>query len=321
VGTVSRYLNGHRLKESNRVRVENAVRQLDYSRDFLATTFKTGRSHAIAAVLTGFHETNTAVIGALENILHDRGYHLIVCEHAYQPSVITAKLRFLLQRRVDGLLLVPGRGSLPVLREYGRRGIPVVVFNDRVHGVRTDEVNIDNAEAAEKAVGLLIALGHTRIATIAGRQDTLTGLERLKGFRRALQRARIPEQMDLVRCGDWTYEGGYREALALLATRPGPTALLAANYVMAAGALAALHEKRISIPAQLAVVSFGDPVFFRAYSPPITAIRQPIEAIASEVAELLIRRAAGDWEGFPRHVRLASELIQRESTAPPGGAS
>ena len=350
MGTVSRFLNGERLRDANRRRVERAITELGYRQSFPARTLKTGRTYSVATVVAGFNEFHSGVIASLGKTLARRGYHLIICEHERDPVVLGEQLGFLLERQIDGLVLSSSTMDLAILREYQERNVPLVVYNEMVRGLPVDSVNTDNAPSAFRATRYLWDMGHRIIGFIGGTPGSHTAEERLRGYAEALAASRgtgtrrvgepdgeaapgsagearghreppavggpdgEPTVGDgLVAVGDWTGSGGYAATLRLLAAVPHPTALISANYNMTTGVLRALRESGRRIPQDISLISFGDPDYFQAYRPPITAVRQPIDQIAGHVADLLLRRMAGDRDGLPEDHRLDCEQIIRGS--------
>jgi DNA-binding LacI/PurR family transcriptional regulator len=150
-----------------------------------------------------------------------------------------------------------------------------------------------------------------------GLRHAAVSRERFRGYRQALQAAGVPLDVDLVRYGGLTEEGGYQSARDLLAADEPPTALFVTNNELALGALRAIQSLAIQVPEELSVASFGDMPGFSLFRPPLTVVRQPVYELGLEAANLLLRRIRG--EAPPSHilVRLAPELVVGGSTAPP----
>ena len=169
------------------------------------------------------------------------------------------------------------------------------------------------------AVGHLAALGHRRIAHIAGPQDMSTGLSRYRGFAAAMEAGGLPVEPGLVVSpGAFTVEEGLRCSRAAAASRPaaGCTAIAAGNDMLAVGCYAALDEAGLSCPEDISVVGFNDMPFIDRLRPPLTTIRFPHYQVGTEAAQLLLERIAGT-AARSKILYLAPELVVRGSTAPP----
>ena len=184
LGTVSRYLNGHRLKETNRIRVEQAIQELGFRENFIAKGLKNNRSMAIGVVLASLTDLfATSIVTAAERILADENYSIIVCDFESNQQKLEHKLRFLKDRSIDGLILFPGNcTSSDALREYLNDKIPVVIVNDDMPDINTDKVTVDNSNASFRAIEYLIHQNHRDIAIINGDQNTYTGREGIRAF-------------------------------------------------------------------------------------------------------------------------------------------
>ncbi|HCS74932.1 MAG TPA: LacI family transcriptional regulator, partial [Clostridiales bacterium] len=187
--TVSRYLNGYKLREPNRIRIEEAINELGFRENFIAKGLKTNRSMTIGVVLASLTDLfATSVITAAERVLAQDNYSIIVCDFESCQEKLEQKLHFLKSRSVDGLILFPSSCAVSaVLQEYLDDSIPVVIVNDDMPGFDTDKITVDNANASFRAVEYLIHQNHRDIAIINGDQGTYTGRERYKGYLEAMQ--------------------------------------------------------------------------------------------------------------------------------------
>jgi LacI family transcriptional regulator len=184
---------------------------------------------------------------------------------------------------------------------------PIVQLVREVDGVGRDAVVSDNPGGAALAAELLARLGHPRIGQISGPPDTSTARDRDEGFAAALRRLGIPLDPDLRRAGEY-------------ADRPQPpTAIFCGNDVIALGAIDAARRREVAIPSELSIVGFDDISLAGWESFRLTTVRQPLAQMAHAAVQALIRRIDGD-EGAPRRTVFPTELVQRATTGPPGGA-
>jgi DNA-binding LacI/PurR family transcriptional regulator len=161
----------------------------------------------------------------------------------------------------------------------------------------------------------LIELGHARIGIVTGPPDLLSSRARLDGYRAALETAGLSVDDQLVRWGDFRVDGGYQQAKVLLGLARRPTAIFAGNDLSALGALRAAREAALRVPEELSVVGFDDIPLSRWTSPALTTVHQPLTEMAALAVRILLESVEN--AGLKRRVELATDLVVRESTAPP----
>jgi LacI family transcriptional regulator len=211
---------------------------------------------------------------------------------------------------VDGLVLAALRKDDPLLDEVANSGLPMVSLGRVMHREDVSWVDVDNFEGSRHAVRHLVGLGHRTIASIAAPQHLVSGIDRHNGFIQGMREAGLDPE--LVEFADWSSDGGYAAMLKLL--RHQPTAVYVGSDTMAVGALRAIDDSGLSVPEDVAVVSFdGLPAAERS-SPPLTTLRQPI----SEIGETLIKILLDQIDTGTREVvrkLIPTELIVRESSS------
>ncbi|RKX73888.1 MAG: LacI family transcriptional regulator [Spirochaetes bacterium] len=312
VGTVSRYLNGYTLREKNRKRIEEAIRELGYKENLIAKGMKTRKTHAIGALVAGYDEYHMSVIKVLERQITQRGYTLVVCDHENDRQILEQRLNFLLHRRVDGLLLSPSPVDPDLLRKYQYAGIPVILFNNDLPGIEADRIFVDNEEASFRAVEYLILMNHHKIAIINGKPEDSTAIQRLAGYKRAHHNYNISLHEQYITAGDWKEHSGYFAAKRMMDLTHMPTAFFVSNFWMTFGVLQALKEANLRIPEDISLISFDDVDAFRVYRPGITTVAQPTEQMGEIIVDVLFRRLEGENNG-PYHTRLPCTIIVRDS--------
>jgi LacI family transcriptional regulator len=182
----------------------------------------------------------------------------------------------------------------------------------RLRHLDVDTVIVDNAQGAYDAVAHLIGLGHSRIALIGGPIQITTARERQEGYKQALQDHGLQTDETLIRRGDFKQESGYVAATELLALDDPPTAIFAANNLMTLGALNAIHEQRLNIPTDVAIVGFDDMPWAPSLDPPLTTISQPTYDMGRTTAELLLSKIAESARDT-MEIKLQPSLIVRKS--------
>ncbi|MGH9106216.1 MAG: LacI family DNA-binding transcriptional regulator [Acidimicrobiales bacterium] len=226
---------------------------------------------------------------------------------------------------LDNVIMRGTRGVILVLSELAplQRGklvahrVPFVVIDPSGEPApEVHSVGATNWAGGLAATKHLIDLGHRRIGTITGPSDLLCSRARLDGYHAALGMAGLPVDEQLEREGDFHVEGGYRQAKALLELDQPPTAIFAANDLSALGVIRAAREVRVRVPEQLSVVGFDDLPLAEWTTPALTTVRQPLTEMAGVAVRTLLNSA--ETTGAPKHrVELATDLVLRESTAPP----
>jgi LacI family transcriptional regulator, xylobiose transport system transcriptional regulator len=318
VTTVSKVLNGHQdVSEMTRRRVEAQLRRQGYRRRPRPSS--KDLIHLVVHDLTS--EWAMEIVTGVAALASERGLGVVLAAGSGDRTARTEDLLGLVTRHepVGVVLAFSDLGSALVAR-LGARGVPCVVIDPREDGpADVPSVGAANWAGGVAAARHLIALGHRRIAAIAGPSTTLCAMARLDGIRSALTAAELPLAEGWVRSSSFTVEAGYQHADALLSLEPTPTAIVAGNDLQALGAIQAARAHRLRIPEDLSIVGFDDlPLAALAY-PALTTVRQPLRQMAYESAAIIVRMSAGDIPD-PLHIDLATSLIVRDSTAPPVSA-
>jgi LacI family transcriptional regulator len=319
IATVSNVITGAvRVSPALSERVKKAIEELDYHPNYVARSLKTRQTRLLGMIISDI--TNPffpqLVRGAEDEALR-HNYLLITFNTDDRVERERRVLSVLRSRRVDGVLLVvaPSTSEATHLKNTLRAGVPVVCLDRIPAGVEVDSVTVDNDGGARKCVDHLLALGHRRIAVIAGPQTLPNAVERLQGYREALCRAGLPFDPGLVFEGDFRVESGYEQGQRLLGENHRPSAVFVCNDMMAMGLLRAAEELGIRCPRDLAVAIFDDLPFGFAFRPHLTAVSQPAYEVGRKGVELLLRRIEG-LETTKQRIRicLETQLNLREST-------
>lgn len=314
VKTVSRVLNKQPyVSDATRRRVEAAVQALDFRPSVAARILSGAKSNQLALIYDNHspYYMHQVLTGCWERC-HAEGVRLLS-----QPVVVTdadvgEQVRGLIdETRVDGVILSsPVTDCEPVLAALEALGTPFVRISPGTNHARSSSVFMDDVQAADDMTTYLINLGHRRIAFIRGHPDHLASDDRLFGYRRALDRAGIDYEPQLVADGQFDFDSGCAAATYFLGLPKPPTAIFASNDDMAAGVLAVAHDRGLDLPTALSVVGFDDTTLARTVWPPLTTIHQPMFDLASTATGLLL---SGEFA----HRRLDHRLVERTSAAPP----
>jgi DNA-binding LacI/PurR family transcriptional regulator len=318
--TVSRVVNGSpKVSADVRRAVEAAVSQLGYVPNRAARSLVTRRSGSIGVVITEptgrlFSDPFfPRLLRGISGTLSARDLQLVLL----MPASLADTERttdYLSAGHVDGTLLVSLHGDDPLPDRIAQAGIPYVVGGRPLRTPAASYVDVDNRGGSRSAVEHLIANGRRVIATITGPIDMGAGVDRLAGYREALDDAGIAHDASLVVTGDFTQDSGAAAMERLLKVRPDIDAVFAASDLMAAGAMGVLEATGRQVPQDVAVVGYDDSPVASTLRPRLTSVRQPIEEMGHEMARLLIDQVEGR-DSVQRRVILATELVRRASSA------
>ncbi len=314
--TVSRCINnsGYCSPET-RTRVEAAIAELGYVPNRMASGLRSKRSNTLALVLSDI--TNpffTTVARGVEDAASQAGYTVIFCNTDELVSKEQMYLHMLLEKRVDGILLVPAQSTLEFVTLIQKQSIPLVVLDRRVPDTQTDVVRADFEGGAYELTRLLLSLGHRDIAVINGPRGVSTSEDRLNGYRRALSEAGITANPEREYYGPFTQKSGYDLAQKVLTEAPRPTALFATNNFIGIGVLKALQELGLRVPDDIAVVSFDDLPPAMVIFPFLTVAAQPAYEMGQKAVEILLNKLSNGPSEQCQEVVFPVEIVVRQSS-------
>jgi LacI family transcriptional regulator len=313
--TVSRVINNSgRISEKTRKRIKAIMEELNYVPNSTARSLVLQETKTISLLITDI--TNpffTILARGAEDTAKKNGYNLILSNSDENLLKERDYIETMLSYRVDGVLIAPaGDKSLDHLKMLRRHNIPFVVLDRAVEGIDTDSVLGDSREGAKNLVEYLISLGHQRIAILNGSIHVSTARLRYEGYCEVLNNHGIQLDPELV------FETGYMSSetegiIQLLLEHPNPpTAIFAANNVIALSAIRSLRSKQLRVPQDISVVGFDDLETAYLVDPFLTTIAQPAYEFGSIGMQLLIDRIQKhtmDW----KNIILPSKLVIRQS--------
>jgi LacI family transcriptional regulator len=311
IATVSRALNDKSdVRGSTRERVREVAREVGYSPDPAARSLAGQTTRLVAIIVgdnAGHRDLSLIFFGRVLTAISRR-----LSESGYDPLLLPPDdIGF--DHGVDAAILIGVDADDRLVRELGAREVPLVGVDVRCRG-RSAYVGSNHADGVRLALGHLHALGHRRIAHLAGATNTSAGAERLEAFRReaATLGLEIPEE--LIRRADFSSASGYRETCALLALDERPTAIVAASDLMALAALQAIRDGGLQPGHDIAVVGFDDLEAAALAYPPLTTIRQDRRELGTLAASRAIELIE-DPHATPPDAILPVELVVRASSA------
>ncbi|WP_369409915.1 ribose operon transcriptional repressor RbsR [Candidatus Pantoea deserta] len=314
--TVSHVINNNRfVSEAVREKVDQAISALNYAPSALARSLKLNQTRTIGMLLTASSNPFYAeVVRGVEDSCYERGYSLILCNTAGDEERMNRSLETLLQKRVDGLLIMCTESHLPsatILNRYP--SIPAVMMDWAPFEGRGDIIQDNALLGGELATQHLIDCGYTRIACISGPLDKTPGRMRLQGYYHAMEKNGLAIPAGYVINSDFEFQGGYSAMTELLALETPPQAVFASNDAMAVGVYHALFQAGLRVPQDMAVMGYDDIELARYLTPPLTTIHQPKDELGQLAIDTLIHRLS-DPDASQQTLVLTPELVVRGST-------
>ncbi|MFJ8153665.1 LacI family DNA-binding transcriptional regulator [Streptomyces sp. NPDC094468] len=317
VSTVSHVLNKTRPVADTTVRaVLDAVAQTGYVPEAVARALgDTGYGTIGLAMSALSNPYFSNVVHGIDRHASAAGYSLILADTHDEPDQEIRAVSELLRRRVSAIILAPCGDGTTALTYAAQVDTPVVVIDRFVDAV-VDQIAVDNVDPTAELVEHLAARGHERIAMITGRAGLATTTERLRGYRLGLTRSGLPQHAELERDGDSTEDGAAKAVQGLLALDRPPTAVVAGNNRMTIGSMRALREAGLTVPTDIALVSFDDFEWADLFQPRLTAIAQPALSIGEQAVGMALTRIQNPALSH-RKVTIAPAFAHRESCGCP----
>ncbi|WBT60735.1 ribose operon transcriptional repressor RbsR [Kosakonia oryzendophytica] len=293
--TVSHVINNDRfVSDAIREKVDAAIKTLNYAPSALARSLKINQTRTIGMLITA--STNpfySELVRGVERSCFERGYSLVLCNTEGDEQRMNRNLETLMQKRVDGLLLLCTETHQPsqeIMRRYP--SIPTVMMDWAPFDGDSDLIQDNSLFGGDMATQYLIDKGYTRIACITGPLDKTPARLRLEGYREAMIRAGLTIREGDEIESDFEFGGGFDAMKSLLAMNERPQAVFIGNDAMAVGAYQALYQAGLKIPEDMAIVGYDDIELARYMTPPLTTIHQPKDELGELAIDVLIHRMA-----------------------------
>ncbi|MFE8710873.1 LacI family DNA-binding transcriptional regulator [Aeromonas veronii] len=313
--TVSRILNGSaKVAADKRQAVENAIQELNFRPNLMAQYLKTGQSMTLG-VLTQHVESpfSNEMLRGVEHTLQGMDYVPLIVSGHWNAEEEVERLRLLVARRVDGLIILTGHVNQQTLLEFSQQ-IPIVATGHNIMTERVHSFSINNRLGGYMATRYLLDLGHRDIAHIVGLPDHNDAIERHHGYRQALVSAGIEYDPALVIQGDFAEAGGLNAVKKLVESGRKFSAIFCANDQTCYGAILGLKQCGLRVPEDVSLIGFDDLPFSTYSNPPLTTVRQPIYEMGVKMVKTLL--------GLIENTELNSDelpelsIVVRDTTLP-----
>ncbi len=313
--TVSRVINNaSNVSASTREKVQQAIEALGYVPSGAAQSLRSKRTRSLALLVPDI--TNafwTTVARGVEDAAQSHGYSILLCNTDESTAKQQRYLDVVISQRVDGAIIAPYDSNAENLAKLRHRNISTVIIDRHIEGWDVDTVIGDSISGARALVQHLINLGHKQIVLISGPVNTSTSMDRVAGYYIALNEAGIPFEPNLIKYGEFRSASGEQLTLEVLDGGLKPTAIFAANNVIAMGVVDALEKRGLRVPQDIALVCFDDLPNTSHFFPFLTVAIQPAYEMGVNAAQLLLSRLDAEVHLQPRHVVLPTRLIIRHS--------
>lgn len=314
--TVSRVLNNKdRVAPATRLRVLAAIKQLGFEPNAVAKGLATNRSSSIGVMANGIGSPHFAyILKGIQRVVEPLDLLLIVTDGHHEPELQKKAIKALLNRRCDAFIVSLEDYAHHDIQLWKKSKAPIIVIGSHYcEAIKDQLVYHDNILGAKLAVDYLIAKGHRRIAHITGPVTQHSSLDRLQGYRLALQEAGLQYDSRIVVEGKYSERSGRQAMHELLDAGVNFTAVFAANDLTAAGAMGVLRKRGFDIPGDISVIGYDNITLARCLYPPLTTIRSPLVEKGQAAAQLALK-ALDYYQGEVTY-RLEPTLVERESVA------
>ena len=317
--TVSRALQNHpRISETTRKAVQKLAARYNYQPNVVASSLRRGKSKTVGVIVPGINRNFFAnVIGGLEEVLADAGYHLIICQTHEQIDNEASAIQTLINARVDAIILSISMETTNSdhIKKLIDRGIPLYFFDRIVEGIHAGSVVIDDQLGAYLNVKHLLEQGYRRIAHVAGADHITIYRDRKKGYLKAMREAGIRVSPSWIIKKPLVLEGGETAFDHAMTLSDPPDAIFCAGDFAALGVMKAALKKGLRVPEDLGITGFANEPFTEFIQPSLTTVNQRGGEMGKIVANMLLQCGKNNTEpGVCEQIVLVPELIVRNSS-------
>ncbi|MFT8593379.1 MAG: LacI family DNA-binding transcriptional regulator [Bifidobacterium sp.] len=317
--TVSRILSGKRKKnDATQLAVRKAAKELNYLGNHAARALRRDQSDTIGLIVPQISNPFFAALAEeLENVVNAAGQEMLICASHMEPDIERERITSLLERNVNGIIIIPcdERQSVEACRMVGQ--VPLVQVDQRVDMEDCDWVGIDDRQAMRLIVEHLVDRGAQSLAFIGSSTNNSSARDRLEGFNEQCARHRLPTRSEWTLLKDYSVEWGREATRSIISSSRRssismPDAIVCANDLIALGVLDALRADHRSVPGEVMVTGFDDTLFGQLSEPALTTIAQPVARIAQEAVRLITLSRNASPRTYSQ-IALMPNLVARDS--------
>ncbi|MBN9298634.1 MAG: LacI family DNA-binding transcriptional regulator [Filimonas sp.] len=315
--TVSRALNNHpAISAATKKRVLDMAKKLNYTPNNLAASLRIGKTNMIGVIIPSAElHFFGSVLHGIEKVANEHKHNIIICQTNEKTADEIKSIEALLHSRVDCILASLAKETTDTshFAELKKKNTPLILFDRISTQLEVPTVSVDDYKGAFMAVEHLIKQGCKRIAHIAGTENVLAFSERIRGYKDALKKHKLPVSKELILYGDMTLESGAAITSQLLKLPTPPDGIFAVEDFSALGAIKTLQQKKIRVPEDVAVIGFANESFGQYVTPSISTVDQQAIKMGETAAQLYFNSLLK--KNFQiSHIILEPMLLIRESS-------
>ncbi len=319
--TVSRVIaDSPRISEYTKRKVRQVMEELGYHPNLNARSLVSNNASAIGIIMPSSVEKAfqnpffANVLGGISNLSHEKHYSLYMSTGATQQEIYSEVVKMVEGRRVDGIILLYSRANDPITNYLVEKNFPFVVigkpYNEEGKSAYVDN---DNFGAAKEITEHFIKNGHRLIGFIGGSPELIVTMERLNGYKKALENANIPVVNEYIVHTEFHKEGGKGAIAKLMSLKQPPTALIVTDDLIGFGVLGTLQEMGIKVPEDICIFSFNNIMLTELTNPPLSSVDINIDQLGYNATDSLIKLIS-NTENVPKKQIIPHQLIVRESS-------
>ena len=312
--TVSHVINKTRfVSEEVRERVLKAIELHDYYPNAHARSLASGNSRILGLVISDIaNPFFPELVKSIEAAAFEHGYDVVLSNTNYDTERTSHYVRRFIERKVAGVAVMTSEMDKSLIEDLARREVSAVFLDSGEVGMHISNLRVGYDEGIKQAILHLVELGHRSVAFISGLPHLHSAKRRLEAFRQTM-RAVLPDAPERIYTGDFKIEGGRRAALEILAAVELPTAVVAANDLMAFGAISEFRRAGLNVPLDISVVGFDDIAFSSLVEPALTTVNLPLGELGRLAVEALLTTLSNPTQ-HGIELPIATQLVVRNST-------
>ncbi len=319
--TISRYLQGRNVTEVNRIKIEKAIKKLDYKLNPIASGLKSSKTNTIGVVIPDITDSFfPPIIKEFERCMAEHGYHTILSDYGNDRCREVSQMNLLANKKVDGILLASASVNGDHVELCLEQGLPVILLDRLIPELKCDSITVDNYQASYNAICKCIELGHREIGAVYS--GYYTDSERMRGFKKALQDKNIKKNPDYLQKVNLNTESPEVFVKKLVEMKSGPTLIFCSNIYMGIGAIKVRLQDNLKIPDDISVLVFDNVATFpnqeyvSLIKPEFSSISQPLKEIGRNAAQLMLERLELGTDNYkPINIELKTTLKMTSSVA------
>lgn len=317
IGTVSRILNGKakefRISKETVELVERYAQKKGYTPNLIAKGLQASKTFTIGLMIPDIANPFFAVMAKhIERAASLANYSILLIDAEESTEKEEKEVEIMMSRKVDGIIAAPVGKTVDHFHKIVKAGIPLVFVDRYFTSCTIPYVSSDNRRGAYEATKHLVDNGHTRIGLIKGDIATEPVIERLKGYRKALEDAGIPYTETYETGNEFSFENGLASANKLLSMEKRPSALLCMSNLLGLGALKAIHDNGLEVPGQISLIIYDDQPYAAYLNPPITTVKQDSEQMGKLAIDFILKKINKETTDNMQ-IKLTTQLICRAS--------